>query len=72
MIDTGEIRRLQDQAAEYAVGADRALDDLLAGLTTRREAELWQRVEDLLTLAGDSARQLRTALREARPAGVPA
>jgi hypothetical protein len=70
-VDVDEIRRLQDQASEYAVAADHALDDLLAGLGTKREPELWQRVEDLLTLAEDSARLLRRALAEARqPADV--
>lgn len=65
------VRRLQDQAAEYAVGADHALDDLWEGLGTRREPELWQRVEGLLTLSEDSALQLRKACREARePADV--
>ena len=65
------VKRLQDQAAEYAVGADRALDDLWEGLGTRREPALWDRVETLLTLAEDSARQLRRALTDARkPADV--
>jgi len=70
-IDT--IKRLQDQAAEYAVGADHALDELWEGLGTRREDALWSRVRDLLELSGDAGLQLRKAVREARqPADVPA
>lgn len=68
MIDTGKIRDLQDQAAEYNVGLDRALDDLIEGLggKPKRVAALWDRVEDLLTLSGAATEQLRKGLADAR------